>query len=82
MQLTNIWLDISFATDSGTGNGSSTEFVTTYDLKTSNTIWITVNGLTRLLGIDYTIDLETNKVTFTTAPATAQKIIIRYMLKG
>ena len=79
MQLTNKWLDLTMASDSGTGDGSSVDYVVSNDLKTQNSVWVSVDGLLKTITSDYTVNVSTNTITFTTAPAVAQKINIKYI---
>lgn len=77
--ITNDWVDLSFASDSGSGNGSTVDFVTTYDLKSQNTVWVTVDGLLLTITTHYTVTVATKTITFVTAPVAGQKITIKYM---
>jgi hypothetical protein len=77
--ITNDWLDVSFASDSGTGDGSTTDFIVTYDLKSAFTIWVTLDGLLLTITTHYTVTVGTKTISFVTAPAAGQKITIKYM---
>lgn len=61
---------------SGTVNGSNTIFVLTYVPLSAGSTFIYVNGLMRS---DYTIDLPSKTITFSTAPAYAQGILVAYL---
>jgi len=76
--VTNDWVDLSCASDSGSGNGVTTDFVTTYDLKSQNTIWVTLDGLLLTITTHYTVTVATKTISFVTAPAAGQKITIKY----
>jgi hypothetical protein len=76
--VTNDWLDFSLASDSGSGNGSTTDFVTTYNLKSQNAIWVTLDGLLLTITTHYTVTVATKTISFVTAPAAGQKITIKY----
>lgn len=82
MILTNEWLDLSFASDSGSGNGVAVAFVTSNDLHSAGSVWITLDGLGLTITTHYTVTLATNTITFVTAPASGQKINIKYMKKA
>lgn len=76
--ITNDWLDLSYASDSGTGDGVTTDFVTTYDLKSQNTVFVTLDGLLLTITSHYTVTVSTKTISFITAPAAGQKITIKY----
>lgn len=75
----NKWVDFLFASESSVGDNTTTDFITTYDLKTQNSIWVIVDGLTRTITTDYTVNLGTKTISFVTAPALGQKITIKYI---
>lgn len=79
MILTNDWLELLYASDSGTGNGSTTDYVVTYNLKSQNAIWVTLDGLLLTITTHYTVTTGTKTISFVTAPAAGQKITIKYM---
>lgn len=79
MILTTDWIDLQWVSDSGTGNGTATDFVLSEYPKTSINIMVSINGLKKTFGVDYTVNLSTKTVTFTTAPAVAQKINCTYL---
>jgi hypothetical protein len=81
MKLQSEWVDLTFANDSGTGNGSTSSFVTTNDLYSANAIWLSLDGLLLTITTHYTVNVSTNTITFVTAPANGQKISIKYMKK-
>lgn len=80
-RLTNEWLDLTFASDSGTGNGSTTDYVTTYGLYSANGIWVILDGLLLTITTHYTVNTGTNTISFVTPPANGQKITIKYIKK-
>lgn len=80
MKLTSEWIDVTFASESGAGNGSATDFALTYTPKSNNSIWVTVNGLQKIITVDYTVDLPSKTISFVTAPAVAQTINVKYLL--
>lgn len=79
MILTNDWLELLYASDSGTGTGSVTDYVVTYNLKSQNAIWVTLDGLLLTITTHYTVTVGTKTISFVTAPAAGQKITIKYM---
>jgi hypothetical protein len=76
--LKNDWVDLEMISDSGAGNGTTVDFVTTSNIKSSNSTLVFVDGLLRNITTDYTISLVTDTVSFVIAPAYGQKINIRY----
>lgn len=66
-------------TVSYTGNGSSNVFATTFTFLKSADLVVTVNGVAKTLGTDYTVlgaGNATGTVTFTSAPASSAKVVI------
>lgn len=49
-------------------------YVRTITKPVSGSVLVAVNGVTKTLGADYTVDLTTGLITFTTAPATAAQV--------
>lgn len=78
---TNDYLELSFASESGVGDGSTLAFPVASDIKSAVLVWVTVDGLNKTLNTDYTVTLLTKTITFAVAPAIAQKINIKYVLK-
>lgn len=76
--LSNLYSDLSTASDSGTGNGSTTDFVLSQ--KPVNTLdpVITLNGIKQRYTTDYSITLSTKTLSFVTAPAIGQVINATY----
>ena len=73
--LTNQWLQLGYSVDSGAGDGVTTNFVTTNKMKDTTTPDVYLNGIKVS---NYTITLATKTVAFSTAPAKAQKVTIKY----
>ena len=80
MRLATEWLDLNFASESGTGNGSATDFSLSYTPKSGNSIWVMVNGLQKMITADYTVNLATKTISFVVAPASAQSINVKYLI--
>jgi len=80
MKLTSSWVDLSFVSESGTGNGSATDFDLTYTPASVNSIFVFIDGILQLLTTHYTVDIGNKKVSFVSAPAAAQKINVRYQI--
>jgi hypothetical protein len=65
--------------DTFTGNGSLTAFTLTQNPAALNNLYVTVNGLALIPGTDFTWTSGAPlTITFTTAPALAAKILVRY----
>lgn len=77
--LSNEWVDLTCVSDSGTGNGSTTDYVLSSEIKSLNGLFVYLNGLLQLYTTHYTANLGTKTVSFATAPAAGQKINIRYL---
>jgi uncharacterized protein (TIGR02217 family) len=56
----------------GEGNGEQVEFKIYGDQADAVTVY--VDGVVQTPGVDYTVDLSTGKVTFTTAPASGARV--------
>lgn len=80
--LTNEWVDLEMVSDSGTGNGTATDFVTSQNIKSTVGTTVAVDGLIRKITTDYTVDLNTNTIAFTVAPAVGQSVNIKYFKRG
>jgi hypothetical protein len=78
--LSNEFLDLSYASDSGAGDGSTVDFVTSSKIKGTSTTSVYVNGIKKFLTTHYTINLSNHTITFVTAPALGQKINITYAI--
>ena len=78
MKLTSSWIDLSFVSESGTGNGVATDFDLTYTPSSVNSVFVYLDGLLLLLTTHYTVDIGNKKISFVSAPAAAQKINVRY----
>jgi hypothetical protein len=59
------------------GNGSTTQFSLGKTPGTQASVVVSVNGVTKDLGTDYSLNLNTNTLTFASAPANLSKISIR-----
>ncbi len=62
-----------------TGDGSTVTFTLSPLPVLNGTEVVTVNGVTKTRGVDYNINYATGQVTFTTAPAAGDSIVIGYM---
>lgn len=74
----NEYNSLDMASDSATGNGSTTDYVTSSNIKSTIGVWVSVDGLIRTITTDYTVTLGTNTISFVTAPASGQSINIKY----
>lgn len=81
-KITGEWIADILVRDTATGNGSTTIFNLSGKLHSSDSLQVYVNGLLRTLTTDYTVNVSTSQVTFTTAPAIAQNIEFRYIEKS
>ena len=80
--LANEWVDLEMVSDSGTGNGVTTDFVTSQNIKSTVGTTVFLDGLARKITTDYTVTLATNTISFTSAPAAGQSIVIKYFKRG
>ena len=64
--------------DLGTGDGSNKDFYTDYAPVVTESETVYVNGTAKTRGTDYTIDYETGKITFGTAPAAGDDVTADY----
>jgi len=62
----------------GTGDGTTTEFNLANRCLQTNTETIYVDGVAQVRDTDYSIDYDTGKITFTTAPASGAVITADY----
>lgn len=67
---------MAFADSSYTGDNSTTEFTISFPFIAQSHVVVTVDGTTQTNGTDYTINTTTNKVVFTTAPASSTAVRI------
>lgn len=74
----NATADYSLGSDSFSGDGSTTDFVTTNNLKSASGMWVTIDGVMRVITTDYTVNVGINTISFLTAPALGQSINIKY----
>jgi len=63
----------------GTGDGSTTEFLLDFYPVKSGSLTVYVDGVAKTEGTDYTVDYNTGKITFTTAPAAGASITADYI---
>lgn len=77
-ELSNLYSDLSTQSDSGTGNGSTVDFVLTNTPKNMIDTLVFVDGLKMRLTTHYTLTIATKTVSFVTAPAAGQNINIIY----
>ena len=69
-----------FVQNTAAGDGSTVSFNTSSNMQSQDAVWISVNGLLYAKGTHYSVLLP-NTITFTTAPAVGQNIIVKF-LKG
>lgn len=81
-KVTGEWVGNVFTSDITVGDGIDTEFTLVDDLQSVNSLDVFVDGLRRRITTDYTVNLSTSTVTFTTPPATAQVIQFTYIKKS
>lgn len=77
------WIGDVYVQDSGTGNGSTTTFALSSTPHSASSVIVSLNGLRQKQGgsDDYTVNTGAATITFNTAPATAQEILVSYMKK-
>ncbi len=63
----------------GTGDGSTKEFLLDFYPVKSGSLTVYVDGVAKTEGTDYTVDYNTGKITFTTAPADGASITADYI---
>lgn len=80
--LSNEWVDLTMVSDSAIANGSTTDYVTTQNIKSIVGTTVTLNGLDRKITSDYTINLSTNTISFVSAPALGTTIKIKYFKRS
>ena len=68
-----------FQHDSGVGDGSTVAYVLSNTPHSADNVMVFLNGLLQKQTTDYSVSGST--VTFVTAPATAQDILLRYIKK-
>lgn len=59
-----------------TGNGTETEYSISFGYLAASHIQVTVNSVIKTQDVDYTVNVNTNKVVFTTAPTSGHTIKI------
>ena len=74
------WTQLSsdFVQNTASGDGSTVAYNTSSNIFDDDAVWVTVNGLMQTKGTHYTVTLP-NTITFTTAPANAQSIVVKYL---
>lgn len=66
-----------YATKAYTGNGSTVEYSIGFEFLSEDHITVTLAGVAKVLGTDYTVNKATGKITFTTAPGSGVAIRFR-----
>lgn len=76
--LSNLYLDLATASDSGVGDDTTVNFVLSQTPKSTLTPLVTVDGIKRRYTTDYTITLGTKTLSFVVAPKKGQIINATY----
>ena len=81
-QVTGKFIDSnSLKTESASGDDSTTAFVLTFTPINGTHLDVSLDGLEQLVGTDYTVNTGTKTITFTTAPASGQDVLFKYIAK-
>lgn len=78
MKLKGKYIDDIFISNSGTGDGATVTYTLSNTPHSQTSIDVFLNGIRQKLTTDYSVNLGAPSITFTTAPANAQEIVITY----